>query len=78
MKPLSVFFKECIGISEQTEISGGESQCEAEKAELVGKLKTLGEEVKSLNKEKGQGEEDALKLSLENGGGKPGYVGSFC
>lgn len=71
VKPLSLFFKECIGISEQTEISGGESQCEVEEAELVGKLKILEEEVKSLNKEKGQAEEDALKLNVENGGGKP-------
>lgn len=71
MKPLSVFFKECIGIPEDTEINGGESQSEAQKAELVRKLKSLEEEVKSLNKVKGQGEEDALKLNLENGRRKP-------
>ncbi|XP_073050514.1 uncharacterized protein [Primulina eburnea] len=71
LKPLSVYFKECVGMSEPTEISGSESPCEAEKAEVVGKLKTLEEEVKSLSKEKGRRDQDALKLNFEKGDGKP-------
>ncbi|PIN25485.1 hypothetical protein CDL12_01774 [Handroanthus impetiginosus] len=68
-KPLSVFFKEAIGISEEIKNTAVEAEENSENAELKEKLRNLEEEVRRLNKKK-SGNGKTLELKTDKPGSR--------
>ncbi|KAK4439102.1 hypothetical protein Salat_0245000 [Sesamum alatum] len=66
VKPLSVIYKEAVGLSGRTENSAVEAEDHSENAELKQKLRKLEEEMRRLNKKSSEIKETS-KLHTENG-----------
>lgn len=65
VKPLSVFFKEAVGLSGSTENTAVEAEDDSENSKLTEKLRKLEKEVRSLNEKRCE-EGETSKLHTEN------------